>query len=75
MPGKTPMWGNPTREREREREREILLFNFTKIHISNKLTISIQEKIPHGTKIVPCNFFLEICAKSVQLYGPLKKNA
>jgi hypothetical protein len=22
MPGKTPMWGNPMRERERERERE-----------------------------------------------------
>jgi hypothetical protein len=40
MPGKTPMWGNPMRERERE----ILLFSFRKVHISSNYTISSQEK-------------------------------
>jgi hypothetical protein len=42
MPGKTPMWGNPTRERD-------LLFSFRKVYYSSKLTISSQGKIPHST--------------------------
>jgi hypothetical protein len=37
MPGKIPMWGNPTRERE------ILLFSFRKVQYSNKITFPCQR--------------------------------
>jgi hypothetical protein len=36
-PGKTPMWGNPMRERE------ILLFNFRKVQKSNKYIFPTKE--------------------------------
>jgi hypothetical protein len=68
MPGKTPMWGNP------EREREIyLLFSFRKVHISNNNTISSQEKNHLQHPKCPKNFYLEIRAKSVLLYDPPRK--
>jgi hypothetical protein len=51
MPGKTPMWGNPMRERERD-----LLFSFRKVHISNKTTFPAKENTSQH-QIYP----IEIC--------------
>jgi hypothetical protein len=52
MLGKTPIWGNPTRERERERDI---------IHLSGKYKTTTNthfqpRKIPHNTKTVPINY-------------------
>jgi hypothetical protein len=58
MPGKTPMWGNPMRERERERERERdLLFSFRKLHINNSKYHFQQEKSTYSTLKQPPNIF------------------
>jgi hypothetical protein len=56
MPRKTTMWGNPTRERE------IFYYSSLGKYIS---TTNSQFPIPHNTKTIPDNFFLEIHAKSV----------
>jgi hypothetical protein len=72
MPGKTPMWGNPMRERERERD---LLFSFRKVHISNNKYNFQQEKSTYNTLKQPPKFCLEKCAKSVLLYDLPRKYA
>jgi hypothetical protein len=65
MPGKTPMWGNPTRERERE----ILLFSFRKVHNSSKITFPAKRNhLQHPN--CPTKICLDFCAKSVLLYDP-----
>jgi hypothetical protein len=48
MVGKTPMWGNPTRERERERER--LLFSFRKVQYNNKITFLAKRNTSQPQK-------------------------
>jgi hypothetical protein len=65
MPGKTPMWGNPTRERERERERD-LLFSFRKVHISSKTTFPAKENTSQH-QICPKEICLIFRAKIVPL--------
>jgi hypothetical protein len=61
---KTPMWGNPMRERD------ILLFDFRKIYISSKITISSKRNplIAHYKQSQ--KLCLVIRAKSVLLYDP-----
>jgi hypothetical protein len=63
MPGKTPMWGNPMRERE------ILLFSFRKVHNNNNNTFPAKRKTTYNTKTVPHKSALKIMPQSVQLYG------
>jgi hypothetical protein len=64
MPGETPMWGNPMREREREREREILLFSFRKVQNSSKYTFPAKENASQHQNS-PTKFCLVFHAKSV----------
>jgi hypothetical protein len=65
QPGKTPMWGNP------KREREILLAS-GKIYQQQDYIYS-QEKTTYSTQTVPPKICLEKRAKSVLLYGPPRK--
>jgi hypothetical protein len=51
MPWKTPMWGNPMRERERERERSYY-YASRKYKTTTKPHLQ-PRKIPHSTKSVP----------------------
>jgi hypothetical protein len=46
MPGKTPMWGNPMRERERERE---IYYSASGKYISAAINISSNEINPLTT--------------------------
>ena len=62
MSGKTPMWGNPTRERE------ILLLCFRKIQNSSKPTFPTQENTSQH-QICPTEICLIFCAKIIPLYS------
>jgi hypothetical protein len=66
MPGKTPMWGNPTRERE------IYYSAFRKVQYNNKYTFPAKENTSQPQKNSPKNYALENVPKSVQLYGLLQ---
>jgi hypothetical protein len=71
MSGKTPMWGNPTRERERERERERDLIIMLQESTLQQHTDNIQpRKIPHSNKFVPQNLCLENRAQICTVVRP-----
>jgi hypothetical protein len=54
MPGKTPMWGNPTRERE------ISYYSASGKYITtNNNTFPAKRKTTYNTKIVPHKSCLE----------------
>jgi hypothetical protein len=61
MRGKTPRWGNPTRERE------ILLFSFRKVQNNNKYTFPAKENTSQHQNS-PTKFCLDFRAKFVLLY-------
>jgi hypothetical protein len=59
MSGKTPMWGNPMRERERERERSY--YSASRKYISAAITqFPTKRNIPHSTKVIP-KICLDFC--------------
>jgi hypothetical protein len=53
MPGKTPMWENPMRERY------ILLFSFRKVHKNNNNTFPSKRKTTCNTKTIPHKYALK----------------
>jgi hypothetical protein len=50
MPGKTPMWGNPTRDRERS------YYSASRKYITTTKSHFQPREIPHSTKRSPNNF-------------------
>jgi hypothetical protein len=61
--GKTPMWGNPKRERD--------LFSFRKVHINSSYTISSKRRLTYSTHNLSQLSALEnVHRNSVLLYGP-----
>jgi hypothetical protein len=64
MPGKTPMWGNPMRERD-------LLFSFRKVHNSSNNTFPAKRKTTYCCMAHPEILHLEICVNSLlyRLFG------
>jgi hypothetical protein len=64
MPGKTPRWGDPMRERERS------YYSASGKYISAAITqFPTKRKIPHNTKTVPKSASIFVPRKFVQLYG------
>jgi hypothetical protein len=70
MPGKTPIWGNPMRERERS-----YYYALGKYISATNSQFPAKKKYLTTTNLSPQNSALKIMPKFLQLYGLLKNSA